>query len=439
MRHRTTATAGAALIALLLLSFAACAATDEVSLGRRVGVAAEAYLRYSVGRLMELQGAFPEALVQYRRAASLQPGECAIQTAVARVLFTQGRLDDAEASAKNALERCPDSRETLALYAAVLLSNDRFEETEALLRGPAEAPGAPVELVMLLGESLAAQHRSADALEVLAARAERDSLSPRIAYAHAGALLDLGRVDEAVDELRRANRLDPQNGVVVELCTTVLASEGRDEEAAAMLESFLDTPGAGPRHVAALARAYGRLGRVDRALQVAAGGLDRFGESPDILKVLGSIQLDEGDVDSAVETYERVLALEPDSVQALNFIAYTLADNNRDIERAIDLAERAVELEPDSGIVLDTLGWAYYRAGRFEDAVGELTEAVAQGGMDAVILEHLGDALEAVGRPEDAVVAWQQALSLDPENGPSAKVERVRAELDRTRGGGGHE
>lgn len=419
-------------MAICMLCAAAGASRAEPeagSLGRRVGMTADAYLKYSVGRLMELQGALPEALVQYRRAAALQPDECSIQTAVGRVLFTLGRLEEALKPAASAAGECPDSSEAVALYAAVLLSSGRAAEVEALLEEAASRDDAPVELVVLLSQSLLAQGRVSEAEELLHTRAERDTLAPRIAYMRARALLDLDRPEDAVAELERANSLDPENAAVVELCTTVLASLGRQEEAALMLESFLRTTGARAKHSAALARAYGLLGRNDEALEAARAGLERFGETPGLLRVLGTVLLEENDVEGALSAYERMLELEPDSVQALNFIAYTLADNDIDTPRAVELAERAVELEPESGMIHDTLGWAYYRAGRFDDAVREIGKAVTQGELDPVVLEHLGDALAADGRLEDAVVAWQQALSLDPTGGPAAKIQQARARM----------
>ena len=33
------------------------------------------------------------------------------------------------------------------------------------------------------------------------------------------------------------------------------------------------------------------------------------------------------------------------------------------------MLKRAVELNPRDGMIIDSLGWAYYRLGQFEDAV----------------------------------------------------------------------
>lgn len=421
----------AALSAACVLTLAAPASADTRSARQQADESADVYLRYSLGRLMELQGMLPDALVQYRRAYTMQPGECAIQTAIARVLFLLGRVEEARSPALASATNCPESVEATAVYAAVLLSLGEPALVESLLRERALDDGTPVELVVLFSQSLLAQDRAQDAEEVLRARAEKDTLSPRIAYMHAHVLVDIDRQDEAVGELLRAHRLDPSNPAVVELCTSVLSSLGRDEDVVRLLESFIETPSARARHAAALAMAHGRLGDDERALEVARAGLVRFGESADLLRVEGSVLFDTGDVDGALKAYERALELEPDSVRALNFLAYTLADLDIDAGRAVQLAERATELAPESGLIRDTLGWAYFRTARFEDAVRELSRAVALGEQDPVVLEHLGDALAASGQLDEAIMAWEKALAEDPDRGSSAaKIEDARARIE---------
>lgn len=52
----------------------------------------------------------------------------------------------------------------------------------------------------------------------------------------------------------------------------------------------------------------------------------------------------------------------------LNYIGYTLAEENRDLPRALKLLNRAIELSPDTDYMLDSLAWAYYRSGEYAKA-----------------------------------------------------------------------
>jgi Zn-dependent protease with chaperone function len=81
----------------------------------------------------------------------------------------------------------------------------------------------------------------------------------------------------------------------------------------------------------------------------------------------------------AVETYERVISLDPDSSLALNNLAWLLAtaedEAMRDSKRALDLAERAVALER-SAMYLDTLAEAYFVNGMTEEAIATIKQAI---------------------------------------------------------------
>jgi Flp pilus assembly protein TadD len=72
---------------------------------------------------------------------------------------------------------------------------------------------------------------------------------------------------------------------------------------------------------------------------------------------------------------------------------------------------------------VDSLGWAYYRLGRFEDAVKELERAIELRPEDPVINDHLGDAYWKVDRRLEANFQWRHALDLKPEPEDAPKIQ----------------
>ena len=58
---------------------------------------------------------------------------------------------------------------------------------------------------------------------------------------------------------------------------------------------------------------------------------------------------------------------------------------------------RAVALDPNNGAYLDSLGWAYFQIGQYEEAREHLERAALLVGDDAVVFEHLGDLYLAAG------------------------------------------
>ncbi|UUO08390.1 tetratricopeptide repeat protein [Blastopirellula sp. J2-11] len=113
------------------------------------------------------------------------------------------------------------------------------------------------------------------------------------------------------------------------------------------------------------------------------------------------------------EWLEQILDEFPEDVGAMNDLAYLWADDGRNLGRASLMLETAVAAEPENAAYRDSLGWAYFRQGRFDQAVGQLQQAVAKiEEPDPVLLEHLGDALSAAGRPAEAIDAWREAVAL---------------------------
>jgi len=104
----------------------------------------------------------------------------------------------------------------------------------------------------------------------------------------------------------------------------------------------------------------------------------------------------------ALAKMEEVIQMDPDYSDALNYIAYSLAEQGRDLNRALELVKRALQKKPEDAYYIDTLGWVYYQMGDFESAEKELSRAVGLSGKDVVILEHYGDVLTRRGKFSEA-------------------------------------
>jgi tetratricopeptide (TPR) repeat protein len=409
--------------AVLLASFIASAGPAYGQAGRPVR--AEAYLRYSVARLMEVQGMLADALVQYRLARSADPGQCGIGTAIARVQAGLDRPEEALATILEARALCPDSAEALSVHADILALMGDQAGAEAVLAAPARAESSSADLLASLCETLIAQGRADEAEALYRERCESDSLSPVLAFMHARVLMVCGRPDEAIDELLRAERLDPENRGVAAALGELLVSAGRTEEGARRLERVVARSGATDDEYASLAQTYCDLGIPERAVALLSARLAERGDTPQLLAALGAAQFRAGALADALSTNERLLTIDPNAVVALNYVAYTLAEEGRDLERAAEYAERAAGMAPSEADVRDTLGWVYFRLGRFDDARRELETAAALGVPSAVIHEHLGDALMALGLSEDARRAWRRALEIEP--GRPSSIERLES------------
>ncbi|MCB1529109.1 MAG: tetratricopeptide repeat protein [Hyphomicrobiaceae bacterium] len=130
----------------------------------------------------------------------------------------------------------------------------------------------------------------------------------------------------------------------------------------------------------------------------------------------------------AEKDLKQALALAPQQPLALNYLGYSWIDQGRNLREGLKLIKKAVSLKPDDGYIVDSLGWAYYRLGRYDDAVTQLERAVELRPDDPVLNDHLGDALWRVGREREARFQWDQALSLEPEPAEVVKIKKKLAE-----------
>ncbi|OAN80532.1 hypothetical protein A8B82_00325 [Sulfitobacter sp. EhC04] len=139
-----------------------------------------------------------------------------------------------------------------------------------------------------------------------------------------------------------------------------------------------------------------------------------------------------GDMAASEIDFRAALAVNPEQPQVLNYLGYSLVEQQRNLDEALDMIERAVAASPDSGYIVDSLGWVLYRLGRYEEAVDQMERAVELLAVDPVINDHLGDVYWAVGRKREAEFQWRRAISfVDPEDTDGeADPERMRRKLE---------
>jgi len=130
----------------------------------------------------------------------------------------------------------------------------------------------------------------------------------------------------------------------------------------------------------------------------------------------------------AEPNFRKALELYPDQPQVLNYLGYSWVDMNMNLEEGLDMIQRAVDLRPSDGYIVDSLGWAFYRLRRFDDAVRELERAVSLKPDDPVLNDHLGDAYWRVGRRLEATFQWSHARDMKPDPDVLATVQKKLAE-----------
>ena len=124
---------------------------------------------------------------------------------------------------------------------------------------------------------------------------------------------------------------------------------------------------------------------------------------------------------SAEADMKKALELYPEQPLVLNYLGYSWVDQGVHLDDGMDMIRRAVEQRPDDGYIVNSLGWAYFRTGNYDEAVKNLERAVELKPDDPTINDHLGDAYWRVGRTLEAHYQWTQAKDLGSGQGRPAQ------------------
>jgi len=239
------------------------------------------------------------------------------------------------------------------------------------------------------------------------------------------------RLENAAEAALVLDAVDPRSLYAWEarlLEAQTLAAMEREDEAVALLEAMAAER---PERIDALVSQGDTLRRQERYAEAERAYDRALQRVPEItvghwplLYARGMTRERTDRWPEAEADLQAALELEPDQPLVLNYLGYSWVDQGMNLEEALLMLRRAVDLRPDDGYIVDSLGWAYYRLGRYDDAVRYLERAVELRPQDPVINDHLGDAYWRVGRYREARFQWERALTFEPEAEEVAQIER---------------
>jgi Flp pilus assembly protein TadD len=419
----------------------------------------------ALGRFEDDLGDIPQAREAYARAFALEPEDDEIayrlgmtearldhwgaaDTLLAQVAETnpdlpalavtraflaerQGRLADAARGYEEHLARFPNDRQTRRrlVQAYVRLSDWSAATREAKIdfaQTPNDFDAGRVLASLYLTDKQ--DDQAADVVRTM--RKEMPGQIEPAAFAVA-VLINVGKDDEArtqADLLAKERPHDARAWMIAAEAWASKDSEGKyskEADARYVKAEAALADSAGSR--SELARSFTRTSRFDKAEAMLEDAIGKDPKSARLWLELAFARERRKDVPGAEKAAQQSLDIDPRNGQALNFLGYLYADYKVNVDRAVPLIEQALALDPDNPYYIDSLGWAYYRLGRLEDARGQLERAIALGGDEPEVLEHLGDVYVALARKDDAKSLYQKALQLDPtKTSLSRKIEALR-------------
>ena len=169
-----------------------------------------------------------------------------------------------------------------------------------------------------------------------------------------------------------------------------------------------------------------QAGHRDRAKRLLDTSLNRYPGEADLLfaRVLHYDAVK--DLANSEADLRALLAVRPDDARALNHLGYMLADQTTRYAEALQLLERALTLNPGDPATTDSVAWALYKLGRYDEALVNIRRAFASF-PDPEVASHMGEILWMMGRYDEARAVWDTALEGSP-NDPLVIEARQRLE-----------
>ncbi|MFO7543187.1 MAG: tetratricopeptide repeat protein [Thiobacillus sp.] len=371
--------------------------------------------RFAVAQAAASAGQPDAAVAALQQADQLRPGWEAAALLRAQILSKTSRVD-ALTFMRDFLAAHPAAREVRLAYARVLVNANQFTEARAeFTRLTSDFPrNAEVSFAAGL---LSLQMGDVDAArDLLTQTLEYDPRDADTVYYYLGQAAEQSKQPEAA----AAHYADVKTGKYLVSArarqAALLAKAGKLDLARALLAT---TQGEDDAQRIRLIQAEAELLRDNKlrqaVLDVLTEGIKRFPDAPDLLydRAMAAERLDKLDLLEA--DLRRVIVLRPEDAHAYNALGYTLADRTERLAEAIGLLEKALSLAPEDPFILDSMGWALFRAGKLENAKDYLERAFKQR-PDPEIAAHLGEVMWALGRREEAGKLWQTSLQTHPQN-----------------------
>jgi len=370
------------------------------------------------------------ALEQYKVIADANPEDAQTYLRIAEIYRRQGKFDQALENLKKADSMVPDSMEVPYNMAAVYQAQGRYDDAVRLLLDLLKKTEKSDS-----SSSQADRNNRAIFIERLG-MIYRDQENYTAAVDTFRKMLPLGEENarsgyqEIIDTYREAKQWNQATAAAKEaveklpndrdlrmVLNAQLADTGEADKALADTRAMLK---GGPED----REVYLRLGIMytrAKRYKDAAEALDKAEQMATKPEEKSYVYFLRGDLyqrqkmyDQADAEFRKVLAAsspsDPSTAATLNYLGYMNADRGVKLDESLNYIKQALSFEPNNGAYLDSLGWAYFKLGKYDLAEETLTKAAVHMGSDPTVQEHLGDLYQKTGRLKQAAAHWDRAV-----------------------------
>jgi tetratricopeptide (TPR) repeat protein len=354
---------------------------------------------------LEQRKHFAEAAQEFRAVVAKDASRTASWGRLADCEDALGDTGQARAALEGGIKANPDSPLLEDQLGRLLYRVGDYPGAEKAFADLAEEDPTDTHALLFKGLAQLKNGKYKDAEEALTGLGQQDKDDPDQAYALGLARMMLKDETGAEEQYRTVLKLNPRaEGAWAELAY-VLERQKRKKDARETLRQGLKVLPSSEE----LALLYASSQEEDKDLGGAVETLRTclsLGGGDDARFQLAVLLDKKGDFAGAEKELNTLITESPKNAQALNYLGYSWVDRGEHLAEAESLIRRALEVEPDNRYFQDSLGWAQFKQGALQDALGTLTQAAANlekhsadwaDTDEAVVYEHLAAVQKALG------------------------------------------
>lgn len=297
-----------------------------------------------------------------------------------------------------------------------------FEQFEIMENHSEDALNIKVKMALILIE----QKKYKPAIEKLQEVLAQVPDSDKIRFYLAAVYEEVNQPSKAIEHFEKVPHDSQFYGEAIVHATYLYKHMKKPSEAMKLTVKALDARPDIPQFYTIYASLLDEKQEYKKALQILNVGTEKFPDNAQLRFFLGTIFDKIGDKKSVVENMKKVIEMDPNHVQGLNYLAYTYSEMNTNFDEAEILVRRALEIEPKDAFVMDTYGWILFKKGKTSEAIKTLESAYRMMPTESIIAEHLGDVYLRAQMPDRARTMYERAVEFEADEG---KVRDIRSKI----------
>lgn len=380
---------------------------------------------YYAALLYKEKGALDKAVPHFEESLNIAPEFTESRLELADLLISQKKYTEAKGQYRLALTHKPGDLQAGLAMALLHQTLGDEEKARAIFEGIADPTNRWPEIYTLINQVYIEKRRYDEAFRLLTGVRGLYPGSSELNYMLGFVCEKLGKTEEAIQSFTRILPDSDYYERAILFVSVQLWEQGNREEATRTLEEARTQQPESIDILSYLASFYEEMKIYDKAEACLIKGIEINAGDPTLHFRIGVLYDKWGKSDASTKAMKKVLALDPEDPNALNYLGYTYARQGIHLEDAERLIKKALAHKPGDGYITDSLGWVYYQKGQFSKALSTLQKAATLLPEDPVVLEHLGDALVKNNRAEEALEAYRKSLAQGHEDAPTLK-EKIR-------------